>query len=49
LYEFFEKIGPLKYARIVKSKEGKSMGTGLWSLKNRRTRKRLEEPPGKDP
>jgi multiple RNA-binding domain-containing protein 1 len=29
LYELFEKIGPIKYARIVKSKEGKSMGYGF--------------------
>jgi RNA recognition motif-containing protein len=29
LYEIFEKIAPIKYAKIVKSKEGKSMGFGF--------------------
>lgn len=29
LYELFEKIGPIKYAKIVRSKDGKSMGFGF--------------------
>ena len=29
LYEILEKIGPVKYAKIVRSKEGKSMGFGF--------------------
>lgn len=29
LYQLFETIAPIKYAKIVKNKDGKSMGFGF--------------------